>query len=88
MASFLFTSLSVSMFVADLTAHVVNPLHAALPPFVMALSPNCNTFIADDVRKEMATVDTIVTKHLGPILGSFVGSATGTLACSDGASNS
>ena len=61
----------------DLSAYVINPLVANVPPIVVALIPNCNTFTTEDVKRDVQVLTDLLEKHLVPVLGPLVGVDSG-----------
>jgi hypothetical protein len=62
---------------SDLTAYVINPLVSGVPPIVIALIPNCNTFTAVDVKRDAGKLFGMLETSLVPILGPLLGLDSG-----------
>ncbi len=54
---------------ADLTAHVVNPLHPDLPAIAVSLDACCGAFKTEDIRRKESAIKDVVAcllEQLGP----------------------
>jgi hypothetical protein len=62
---------------ADLTAVVVNPLVANVPPMPLMLAQGCNTFTSADAELQLKVLSDLSTEYLVPVLGPQIGLACG-----------
>lgn len=61
-----------------MTAVVVNPLVADIPPLPCFLAQGCNKFNAENAEVQFKQLSDLCHKHLVPVLGPMCGFACGT----------